>query len=219
MQLGSLFGPSSTRPARKCRSCLLRRLHRLVKGRGPHGGLRRVNSPLARPSSHSRAQTHKGEAPRAASMESSAFLSFSTLTAKASAPSRPPAAETTSPAAGLAYRPAPETSPSTHGHALSGRRDNSGPGRPACNSGGLVALPTKDPEPGTAHRPAPECLRSLEQHRDRQCQEREAAGTGWKASGYVFTRPDGSPVEGATLKRHFNTCSAGPRSAASASKI
>jgi integrase len=49
------------------------------------------------------------------------------------------------------------------------------------------------------------CLRSLEQHRDRQAQEREAAGTDWKASGYVFTRPDGSPLEGATLTRHFNT--------------
>jgi len=42
-------------------------------------------------------------------------------------------------------------------------------------------------------------------HRERQRQEREAAGTGWKASRYVFTRPDGSPIEGATLTRHFNT--------------
>lgn len=49
-----------------------------------------------------------------------------------------------------------------------------------------------------------ECLRSLEQHRDRQAQEREAAGAGWKASGYVFTRPDGNPIEGTTLTRHFN---------------
>jgi integrase len=49
------------------------------------------------------------------------------------------------------------------------------------------------------------CLHSLEQHRNRQRQEREAAGTGWKDSGYVFTRPDGAPIEGATLTRHFNT--------------
>jgi hypothetical protein len=48
------------------------------------------------------------------------------------------------------------------------------------------------------------CLHSLEQHRARQRQEREAAGTSWKASGYVFTRPDGSPIEGATLTRHSN---------------
>ena len=48
-------------------------------------------------------------------------------------------------------------------------------------------------------------MRSLEQHRERQARERQAAGTNWKASGYVFTRPDGSPIEGATLTRHFNT--------------
>lgn len=35
------------------------------------------------------------------------------------------------------------------------------------------------------------CLRSLEQHRDQQRQGREAAGTGWKDNGYVFTRPNG----------------------------
>ena len=27
--------------------------------------------------------------------------------------------------------------------------------------------------------------------------------TGWQDSGYVFTRPDGAPIEGATLTRHF----------------
>ncbi|WP_062650619.1 tyrosine-type recombinase/integrase [Streptomyces maremycinicus] len=30
-------------------------------------------------------------------------------------------------------------------------------------------------------------------------------GTGWQDSGYVFTRPDGAPVEGSTLTQHFNT--------------
>ncbi|MFJ5309961.1 tyrosine-type recombinase/integrase [Streptomyces sp. NPDC088350] len=48
-------------------------------------------------------------------------------------------------------------------------------------------------------------LRSLEQLRARQLQEREAAGTGWQHSGYLFTRPDGAPIEGSTLTRHFNT--------------
>ncbi|MFG2062533.1 tyrosine-type recombinase/integrase [Micromonospora sp. NPDC048871] len=48
-------------------------------------------------------------------------------------------------------------------------------------------------------------MRSLEQHRDRQRKEREAAGTGWKDSGYVFTRLDSAPIEGSTLTRHFNT--------------
>ncbi|WP_399134705.1 tyrosine-type recombinase/integrase [Streptomyces sp. Li-HN-5-11] len=47
--------------------------------------------------------------------------------------------------------------------------------------------------------------RSLELHRNRELQEREAAGTGWKDSGYVFTRPNDAPIEGSTLTRHFNT--------------
>ncbi|MEU6402199.1 tyrosine-type recombinase/integrase [Streptomyces sp. NPDC046985] len=73
------------------------------------------------------------------------------------------------------------------------------------NSGGLTALPTKTQSSERRIALPTECLRSLEQHRERQAEEREAAGAGWKASGYVFTRPDGSPIEGATLTRHFNT--------------
>ncbi|MEV7421075.1 tyrosine-type recombinase/integrase [Streptomyces sp. NPDC091212] len=73
------------------------------------------------------------------------------------------------------------------------------------NSGGLTALPTKTQSSERRIALPTECLRSLDQHRERQRQEREAAGTRWKASGYVFTRPDGSPIEGATLTRHFNT--------------
>ncbi|WP_370468555.1 site-specific integrase [Streptacidiphilus sp. P02-A3a] len=72
------------------------------------------------------------------------------------------------------------------------------------NSSGLTALPTKTQSSERRIALPTECLRSLEQHRDRQLQECEAAGTGWKASRYVFTRPDGSPIEGATLTRHFN---------------
>ena len=72
------------------------------------------------------------------------------------------------------------------------------------NSAGLTALPTKTHSSERRIALPTECLHSLEQHRDRQAQERAAAGTGWNASGYVFTRPDGSPIEGATLTRHFN---------------
>jgi len=72
------------------------------------------------------------------------------------------------------------------------------------NSAGLTALPTKTHSSERRIALPTECLRSLEQHRDQQTQEREAAGASWKASGYVFTRPDGSPIEGATLTRHFN---------------
>ncbi|MFI9276043.1 tyrosine-type recombinase/integrase [Kitasatospora sp. NPDC052896] len=73
------------------------------------------------------------------------------------------------------------------------------------NSSGLAALPTKTHSSERRIALPTECLHSLEQHRDRQHQEREAAGAGWKASGYVFTRPDGNPIEGTTLTRHFNT--------------
>lgn len=41
------------------------------------------------------------------------------------------------------------------------------------------------------------------EHRDQQHREREAAGADWQNSGYVFTRPNGAPIEGATLTRHF----------------
>ncbi|MEU0820199.1 tyrosine-type recombinase/integrase [Streptomyces mirabilis] len=73
------------------------------------------------------------------------------------------------------------------------------------NSGGLTALPTKTKSSERRIALPTPCLRSLEQHRDRQLKERKAAGTGWKDNGYVFTRPDGAPIEGATLTRHFNT--------------
>ncbi|MGW5530752.1 tyrosine-type recombinase/integrase [Streptomyces xanthochromogenes] len=72
------------------------------------------------------------------------------------------------------------------------------------NSSGLTALPTKTKSSERRIALPTRCLRSLEQHRDRQLQEREVAGTGWEDSGYVFTRPDGEPVEGSTLTRHFN---------------
>ncbi|MFD1661042.1 tyrosine-type recombinase/integrase, partial [Streptomyces caeni] len=73
------------------------------------------------------------------------------------------------------------------------------------NTAGLTALPTKTQSSERRIALPTPCLRSLEQHRNRQGQEREAAGAGWKDSGYVFTRPDGAPIEGATLTRHFNT--------------
>ncbi|MFE9921104.1 tyrosine-type recombinase/integrase [Streptomyces sp. NPDC005774] len=72
------------------------------------------------------------------------------------------------------------------------------------NSSGLTALPTKTKSSERRISLPTPCLHSLEQHRDRQLQEREAAGAGWENSGYGFTRPDGAPVEGSTLTRHFN---------------
>ncbi|MGW7041252.1 tyrosine-type recombinase/integrase [Streptomyces avermitilis] len=73
------------------------------------------------------------------------------------------------------------------------------------NSGGLTALPTKTHSSERRIALPTPCLRSIQQHRSRQRQEREAAGKGWQVSGYVFTRPNGAPIEGATLTRHFNS--------------
>ncbi len=73
------------------------------------------------------------------------------------------------------------------------------------NSSGLTALPTKTQSSERRIALPTECLHSVRDHREQQGREREATGKGWSDSGYVFTRPDGQPIEGATLIRHFNT--------------
>jgi integrase len=71
-------------------------------------------------------------------------------------------------------------------------------------TGGLTTLPTKTvSSERRIALPAP-CLLSLRAHRDQQTQEKEKAGAGWVDSRHVFTRPDGHPIEPATLTRHFN---------------
>lgn len=77
--------------------------------------------------------------------------------------------------------------------------------RPGRCFSGLTALPTKTKSSERRITLPTPCLHSLTQHRDRQRKEREAAGTGWKDSGYVFTRLDGAPIEGSTLTWHFST--------------
>ncbi|WP_405016963.1 site-specific integrase [Kitasatospora sp. NBC_00070] len=70
-------------------------------------------------------------------------------------------------------------------------------------TGGLTTLPTKTTSSERRIALPTPCLRSLRTHRDQQAQEREKAGGGWKEGGQVFTRPDGHPIEPATLTRHF----------------
>ncbi|MFD9486685.1 tyrosine-type recombinase/integrase [Streptomyces sp. NPDC059991] len=70
-------------------------------------------------------------------------------------------------------------------------------------TGGLTTLPTKTLSSERRIALPTPCLRSLRAHRDQQAQEREKAGGSWKESGQVFTRPDGHPIEPATLTRHF----------------
>ncbi|WP_398660736.1 tyrosine-type recombinase/integrase [Streptomyces misionensis] len=48
------------------------------------------------------------------------------------------------------------------------------------------------------------CVTSLRAHRERQARARDRTGSVRQGSGHVFTRPDGHPIEPATLTRHFN---------------
>jgi integrase len=71
-------------------------------------------------------------------------------------------------------------------------------------SRGLATLPTKTISSERRIALTASCVASLRAHRARQAQEKEEASTRWQASGHVFTRPDGHPIEPATLTRHFN---------------
>jgi integrase len=70
-------------------------------------------------------------------------------------------------------------------------------------TGGLTALPTKTVSSERRIALPTECIHSLKHHGERQDGERDAVGDAWKGSGYVFTAPDGSPIEPSTLTRHF----------------
>jgi len=47
-------------------------------------------------------------------------------------------------------------------------------------------------------------LQGLRDHRRQQVEERLASGGEWKESGFVFTTPEGLPLEGTTVTRHFH---------------
>ncbi|WP_052269712.1 tyrosine-type recombinase/integrase [Streptomyces sp. MUSC 125] len=65
---------------------------------------------------------------------------------------------------------------------------------------------TSTPASAAFAAPARTTSADIRAHRDQQAQEKEKekAGRGWVESGHVFTRPDGHPIEPATLTRHFN---------------
>ncbi|MEU1510025.1 tyrosine-type recombinase/integrase [Kitasatospora sp. NPDC005748] len=67
----------------------------------------------------------------------------------------------------------------------------------------LTTLPTKTLSSERRIALPTSCLTSLRAHREQQAREQEKAGGSWKESGHVFTRPDGHPIEPATLSRHF----------------
>ncbi|MGW2635656.1 tyrosine-type recombinase/integrase [Streptomyces sp. NPDC001348] len=72
-------------------------------------------------------------------------------------------------------------------------------------SSGLATLPTKTISSERRIALPASCITSLRAHRQRQARERDRAGSEWQGSGHVFTRPDGRPIEPATLTRHFST--------------
>jgi integrase len=71
-------------------------------------------------------------------------------------------------------------------------------------TGGLTNLPTKTISSERRIALPASCVTSLRAHREHQAQEKEKAGSDWQGSGHVFTRPDGHPIEPATLTRRFN---------------
>ncbi len=70
-------------------------------------------------------------------------------------------------------------------------------------TGGLTTLPTKIISSERRIALPGACVASLREHRDRQAREKQQAGAQWVDNGFVFTRPDGHPIEPATLTRHF----------------
>ncbi|WP_405883456.1 site-specific integrase [Streptomyces sp. NBC_01384] len=72
------------------------------------------------------------------------------------------------------------------------------------HSRGLTTLPTKTISSERRIALPVSCVASLRTHRARQAHEKEQAGSRWQGSSRVFTRPDGHPIEPATLTRHFN---------------
>lgn len=47
-------------------------------------------------------------------------------------------------------------------------------------------------------------LKGLREHRQQQVEERRAVGQEWKESGFLFTTPEGLPLEGTTVTRQFH---------------
>ncbi|MEU6318109.1 site-specific integrase [Streptomyces sp. NPDC047009] len=72
------------------------------------------------------------------------------------------------------------------------------------SSRGLATLPTKTISSERRIALPASCVASLRAHREQQAQEKNQAGSNWQGTGLVFTRPDGHPIEPATLTRHFN---------------
>lgn len=71
------------------------------------------------------------------------------------------------------------------------------------STGGLTALPTKTRASERRIVLPARCLQSLKRHQEEQQHERDAAGTTWRHNGYVFTTPQGRPIDPTNLTRTF----------------
>ncbi|MFJ6459766.1 tyrosine-type recombinase/integrase [Streptomyces sp. NPDC091387] len=72
------------------------------------------------------------------------------------------------------------------------------------NAGGLTTLPTKTRASERRIALPARCLQSLKHHREQQ-QEQNTAGAEWQQSAYVFTTPQGRPIDPTNLTRTFTT--------------
>jgi integrase len=81
------------------------------------------------------------------------------------------------------------------------------------STGGLTTLPTKTRSSKRRIALPARCLQSLKHHHEGQQRERHTAGTEWQHNGYVFTTPQGRPIDPTNLTRTFTTllCKAGLR--------
>ncbi|MFF7182182.1 tyrosine-type recombinase/integrase [Streptomyces sp. NPDC008121] len=72
-------------------------------------------------------------------------------------------------------------------------------------TGGLTHLPTKTRASERRIALPTECIQSLKEHKQRQDEESETAGSAWRDSGLVFTTPTGGPLDPANLLRRFRS--------------
>ncbi|GAA3236338.1 site-specific integrase [Streptomyces thermocoprophilus] len=73
------------------------------------------------------------------------------------------------------------------------------------STGGLTTLPTKTRASERRIALPARCLQSLKHHQEQQQRERDTAGTAWRHSGYVFTTPQGGPIDPTNLTHTFTT--------------
>lgn len=69
---------------------------------------------------------------------------------------------------------------------------------------GLVLMPPKSEKSRRTIELPASCVAALKAHSERQCQERQLAGTRWVQTGYVFTSSIGTPIDDRKILKEFN---------------